>query len=76
MELTKTKFKQTEVGLIPEDWDVFTLSDVLIGISDIDHYMPQTTKIGVPYIMTGDLKQLVSDIDFENVKKISDYAKN
>lgn len=73
MELTKTKFKQTEVGLIPEDWSVFKLSDVLISISDIDHYMPQTTKIGVPYIMTGDLKQLVSDIDFENVKKISDY---
>ncbi len=28
MELTKTKFKQTELGLIPEDWEVLTLRDV------------------------------------------------
>lgn len=28
MELTATKYKQTEVGLIPEDWDVKTLGDV------------------------------------------------
>ncbi len=28
MELTKTKFKQTEIGLIPEDWQVKTLKDV------------------------------------------------
>ncbi|MDC0467527.1 restriction endonuclease subunit S [Bacteroidia bacterium] len=29
MELTATKYKQTEVGLIPEDWEVITLSDAV-----------------------------------------------
>ena len=28
MELVETKYKQTEVGLIPEDWEVKTLGDV------------------------------------------------
>jgi type I restriction enzyme, S subunit len=28
MELTATKYKQTEVGLIPEDWDVKSLGDI------------------------------------------------
>lgn len=28
MELTKTKYKQTEIGLIPEDWEVKTLAHV------------------------------------------------
>lgn len=28
MELVKAKFKQTEVGLIPEDWNVLTIEDV------------------------------------------------
>lgn len=27
MELTKTKFKQTEIGLIPEDWDLKNVGD-------------------------------------------------
>jgi type I restriction enzyme S subunit len=28
MELTKTKFKQTEIGLIPEDWDIVELGEI------------------------------------------------
>lgn len=77
MELTVQKYKQSEVGLIPDDWKVFGLRHVLSGIADVDHYMPKTTKNGIPYIMTGDLKELVSDIDFANCKKISadDYKK-
>jgi type I restriction enzyme S subunit len=71
MELMeKQGFKQTEVGLIPEDWKVFVLSDVLKGIADVNHYMPKTEKNGIPYVMTGDLKAQVGDIDFDNCKKI------
>ncbi len=29
MELTKTKYKQTEVGLIPDDWEIFSYGDIL-----------------------------------------------
>lgn len=70
MELRKG-YKYTEIGVIPCDWDVLVLKNVLNGIADVDHYMPQTTKIGIPYIMTGDLKELVSEIDFDNCKQIS-----
>jgi type I restriction enzyme, S subunit len=28
MELTKAKYKQTEVGLIPEDWDILELGEI------------------------------------------------
>ena len=28
MELTETEFKRTELGLIPEDWEIRTLKDV------------------------------------------------
>ena len=65
------KYKQTEVGSIPVDWDVFFLSDLLIKIADVDHYMPKTEQYGIPYVMTGDLKNFVSEIDFESCKKIS-----
>src|SRR5690554_5966458 len=29
MELTKTKFKQTELGLIPEDWKLKTINEIV-----------------------------------------------
>uniref|UniRef100_UPI00404905D4 restriction endonuclease subunit S n=1 Tax=Flavobacterium sp. TaxID=239 RepID=UPI00404905D4 len=76
MEVKKS-YKKTEVGLIPEDWNIYDLRHVLNGIADVDHYMPKTQKYGVPYVMTGDLKEQVSDIDFDKCKKISvtDYKK-
>ena len=30
MEVVKTGYKQTEVGLIPEDWDIVKLKDAVI----------------------------------------------
>ncbi len=77
MEKEKIGFKKTEVGLIPEDWNIHFLIQVVNGITDVDHYMPPTRKVGIPYVMTGDLKELVSDIDFDSCKKISsgDYKK-
>lgn len=77
MELVVEKYKQTEVGLIPSDWEVYVLGNLLNGIADVDHYMPKTERYGVPYVMTGDLKDYASDIDFDSCKKISydDYEK-
>ena len=75
--IQKQDYKQTEVGLIPGDWDLFNLSNVLYSISDVDHYMPKTVKNGVPYVMTGDLRDFASKIDFDGCKKITkkDYQK-
>lgn len=64
-------YKVTEVGIIPEDWEVYILGDLLLRIADVDHYMPKTEKYGIPYLMTGDIKDYASEIDFDNCKKIS-----
>lgn len=36
MELTKTKFKQTEVGFIPDDWENIKVNDLLELLTDYD----------------------------------------
>lgn len=64
-------YKNTEVGVIPEDWEVNILGNLLHRIADVDHYMPKTEKYGIPYLMTGDIKDYASEIDFDNCKKIS-----
>lgn len=35
MELTKTKYKQTEVGLIPEDWEITTLGESVLFLDNL-----------------------------------------
>lgn len=65
-------------GSVPKHWIISKLSYSLSAIGDVDHYMPESIDdSGVPYVMTGDLKELVSDIDFEQCKQVShdDYLK-
>jgi type I restriction enzyme S subunit len=52
MELTKSKFKQTEVGLIPEDWELTTLGK-LIKLKNgyafsSEHYSPKGNILITP----------------------------
>lgn len=58
-------------------WKSVSLKKCLYSISDIDHFMPQSVENGYPYVMTGDLMQNASDIDFLKCKQISqeDYFK-
>lgn len=64
-------------GMIPQHWLSIKLRYALENISDVDHFMPESTHEGIPYIMTGDLRRMVSQIDIEGCKKISmeDYKK-
>lgn len=59
------------IGEIPKGWEVNTLNYVINAIGDVDHYMPPTTETGIPYLMTGDLNEIASEIDFNNCKKVS-----
>lgn len=59
------------IGEIPEGWEVLALKSLVNAIGDVDHYMPPTTENGVPYIMTGDLKEFASNIEFDKCKKVS-----
>ena len=65
------------LGEVPEHWGISPLNYVLKAVGDVDHYMPESTDSGVPYVMTGDLKDLASNIDFEACKQVSeeDYEK-
>ena len=64
-------------GMIPQHWLGMKLRYALENISDVDHFMPESVHEGIPYIMTGDLEKMVSQIDVEECKKISmaDYRK-
>lgn len=65
------------LGQVPEHWEILKFDYAINTVSDIDHYMPSSVDVGIPYIMTGDLKDFVSDIDFESCKQVaySDYQK-
>ena len=65
------------IGEIPKEWDSIISRFVINQIGDVDHYMPVSIDEGKPYIMTGDLKTLLSKVDFHKCKKISedDYHK-
>ncbi len=65
------------VGTLPSHWNYRKLRYSINDIGDIDHYMPESVTNGIPYIMTGDLKKRVSEIDFDKCKHVSrnDYEK-
>ena len=51
-------------------WEQRKLGE-LCRIGDIDHRMPASVSVGIPYVMTGDFISN-NDIDFENAKQISE----
>ncbi|WP_050548476.1 restriction endonuclease subunit S, partial [Pseudoalteromonas sp. BSi20495] len=65
------------LGEVPEHWDVINMHYALNAIGDVDHYMPQSVDKGIPYVMTGNLTELASNISFEQCKQVSkkDYLK-
>ena len=76
MELTKTGFKQTEVGMIPEEWDVFIIQSLIENNAIISHLdgnhgalYPRSnefTNSGVPYITANDF--INGYVNFKNVR--------
>lgn len=67
----KAGSKQPEIRLkgFSGNWDTINLES-LCSIGDIDHRMPESTKSGIPYLMTGDFFG-INELDFENAKLIS-----
>ena len=60
------------LGEIPKHWKILKFNRVVNKIADIDHYMPDSVDNGYPYLMTGDLQDKISSVDFSNCKKVSD----
>lgn len=60
------------IGEIPEEWGIRKLFRTIDAIGDIDHYMPESVETGIPYLMTGDLKENASQVRFDLCKQVSD----
>lgn len=53
MELVATQYKQTEVGLIPEDWSVLSIEELSTRIGDGIHSTPKYSEDGKYYFING-----------------------
>ncbi len=60
------------IGEIPKHWEVKKMKYVVKKIADIGHYMPDTVSVGKPYLMTGDILDRASLINFSNCKQIAE----
>ena len=63
MEL-REGYKQTEVGMIPDDWEVFLLARVCSKITDGTHDTPKPINPGVPFLTAIHVKE--NKIDFND----------
>ena len=61
-------YKETEMGLIPEDWNICNLQKVCSAIVDGTHYTPKYVSDGVPFYSV----ENVTANDFRNTKFISE----
>ncbi len=66
-ETIKPGYKQTELGIIPEDWDVKKLGEVA-NVYDGTHQTPKYVKYGIPFFSV----ENVTNNNFTNTKFISE----
>ena len=59
------------LGEVPAHWDVKSMRYILDAIGDVDHFMPESVEGGVPYLMTGDLKDFLSSVSLKDCKQVS-----
>ncbi|WP_415879886.1 restriction endonuclease subunit S [Methylomonas sp. TEB] len=62
--LLRPGYKQTEVGVIPDDWEVLSLREVCSKITDGTHDTPKPIRTGVPFLTAIHIKD--DFIDFDN----------
>lgn len=59
------------LGQVPAHWEIKNIRHILEAIGDVDHYMPVSVDTGVPYLMTGDLKEVLSEVNLDDCKRVS-----
>lgn len=63
-------YKQTEVGVIPEDWDISSLSSLSAKITDGTHDTPRPVREGRPFLTAIHVKD--GHIDFDGCYFVSE----
>jgi type I restriction enzyme, S subunit len=66
-------YKQTEVGVIPEEWEVRSLNQACSKITDGTHDTPTPTRAGVPFLTAIHIKEGSIDFDHCLFLPIEDY---
>ena len=59
------------IGEIPVEGEIRKIFRAINKVGDIDHYMPDSVDDGIPYLMTGDLQEKLSDVNLKHCKKVS-----
>jgi type I restriction enzyme S subunit len=59
------------LGKVPEHWEIKSIRYILNAIGDVDHRMPESSENGVPYLMTGDLTDFLSNVRLAECKQVS-----
>lgn len=59
------------IGDIPAEWEIRKIFRAINKVGDIDHYMPDSVDDGIPYLMTGNLQEKLSDVNLKHCKKVS-----
>lgn len=66
------KFKDSELGPIPEEWECVELGSYSKSIADGDHMPPPKVEYGIPFVTIGNVKN--ESIDFSNTMYVGyDY---
>src|SRR3989344_5063573 len=74
MNKKETKFKETEIGEIPEDWEVKEIQEVVSKLGDGLHGTPKYDDNGEYYLVNGKIEvdektKRCSKNEFEKYKK-------
>lgn len=59
------------LGTVPAHWEIKSIRYILEAMGDVDHYMPTSVEKGVPYLMTGDLKESLGAVSLDDCKQVS-----
>jgi type I restriction enzyme S subunit len=65
------KFKQTEIGEVPEEWDIRPFADICLAIVDGVHKKPDYVREGIPFVTIKNLTAVEEGISFEDLNYIS-----
>lgn len=64
-----TRFKQTEIGEIPEEWEVAKCVDICAKVTDGEHLTPRCVESGMPLLSAKDVTEF--GVEFGGCKYVS-----
>lgn len=64
-----TKFKKTEIGEIPEEWEVLKIQDFALKVTDGEHKTPKRTEFGELLLSARNIRNNM--LDLSNVDYVS-----